>query len=350
METPSGRINNRLDEVAVLRTFAVIAVVLYHAFWLPYLSISFKINAVETPLNSFYDAALHNWLGARMPLFIFISGYLFSYLLNKRGKYASIPEFIKKKFCRLIIPYVIFAVLIGLSLGVLTWEGFLEGFAHLWFILMLFWCFMAARIFALIKSATAHFALLAFSSLWGLIPVTEYLAFNNFLRCFAFFWLGYVVLLHKDKLRFLFETRFIVMLFVVWFSCCMYIQYTTTGAYSVAFRHNVVALVYTYFSYISFVLMVYALTCKLLAGGVIKVGPWVDNFNKCSYGIYVFHLWIMGLLLLRTNVFVPGNEYSLFVKNHAVIFPLLLFVFAIICSHLLTRLFLRTSVGRFLIG
>lgn len=41
-----------------------------------------------------------------MPLFFFVSGMLFN-----RGKYASFGEFLKKRFVRLIVPYLIYSVL-----------------------------------------------------------------------------------------------------------------------------------------------------------------------------------------------------------------------------------------------
>lgn len=45
-----------------------------------------------------------------MPLFIFISGFIYSYNKLERDKYSDKNLFIENKFKRLIIPYILVGV------------------------------------------------------------------------------------------------------------------------------------------------------------------------------------------------------------------------------------------------
>lgn len=127
-------------------------------------------------------AWLAKWLNSfHIYGFTFISGYLFFYLKQEKGKYQRFLPFLKGKGMRLLIPYVFVAavwvvpariVWQGFDFSTLVWD-FLLGVApnQLWFLLMLF---------------------LVFAIVW---PLSNLLAKHNVLTvilCGGFYGLGMV--------------------------------------------------------------------------------------------------------------------------------------------------------------
>ncbi|TLP70629.1 acyltransferase family protein [Maribacter sp. ACAM166] len=133
-----------IDDLDVLRAFAILLVVLRHCFS-PYMG--------SWPVSAFYDHNIFADITGKyistisMPLFVFISGFLFSYLRNNLKKYPNFTVLLKKKTARLLRPYFILAPLyIVLFIDFNSTFGFLkqiwEGAGHLWFLLMIFTIFM----------------------------------------------------------------------------------------------------------------------------------------------------------------------------------------------------------------
>lgn len=87
-----------------------------------------------------------------MPLFIMISGYLFFHLENDRGKYATFKDLFKNKFKLLIIPFYVFATVFMLTINDFFGKPYYSWrYQHLWFITMLFWCFIVTRVLSFLS-------------------------------------------------------------------------------------------------------------------------------------------------------------------------------------------------------
>ena len=83
-----------IDNLLYLRVFALCMVVLRHSF-APYTgawdtNIDFELNKIISILGQYVSSI-------SMPLYIFISGLLFSFLRNKLGKYPTMQILIQKK-------------------------------------------------------------------------------------------------------------------------------------------------------------------------------------------------------------------------------------------------------------
>lgn len=91
------------------------------------------------------------------------------------------------------------------------------------------------------------------------------------------------------------------------------------------------------------VLFCYALVNRLLNSRIIANKPIFEKINKCSYGIYVSHPWIIDFITSKSEIILVAKIYTM-------IFPLLLFAVVLVLSVTFTRLLLTCKVGRFLIG
>lgn len=325
--------NKRLTDISYLRTFAIIAIVLYHSFC-PYMDWKF----VSSSYNPIYNSIFKVWFGARMPLFLFISGFLFSYLLFVKNKYNSFGGFVWNKTKRLLIPYIFFATLIMLSHDKLSWVYLKNGYWHLWFLLTLFWCFVVTRFLKKIDYPLFHILFLIAVTCLSLFVKTKIkFGINHFVFEYVYFFWGYVLARYRNKLTMFFEKKCVILFFVSWLVLNFLRMYY--GAFNMYLM---------YASNITFIFFVYGLLQQLLQGGWVKENLFVETMNKYSYGIYVFHAWLISLLFLK------GNFYSEWIYGRAIAnpiaFPILLFVFVFGVSMLITHFLLKTKTGRFLIG
>ena len=129
-------------DIAMLRLLAIIVVVAFHAYGMCYAEAH-----LPQPLPKVYEET-YEWfnqfipINVAIPLFVFVSGYLFAIRLQKR-KYQSLWHVAKDKFLRLGVPYYFF-----LPIMMATYSGFKRepyytgGYWHLWFLPMLWWLFI----------------------------------------------------------------------------------------------------------------------------------------------------------------------------------------------------------------
>ncbi len=93
----------RIFYLDVLRTFAILVVILYH--------IDVFFGPLTTPPEIIGHMAIHDIGRSSIPIFLMISGAL---LLNK--PYPSISDFLKRRFTRIIYPFIFWIILIILPL------------------------------------------------------------------------------------------------------------------------------------------------------------------------------------------------------------------------------------------
>lgn len=327
----------RLTEISYLRSFAIIAIVIYHSFC-PYMRWQF----VESDYNATYHSIFSIWLGARMPLFLFISGFLFSYLLHQKNKYKSYPGFIANKSKRLILPYLVFASLLMLSHNSFSWVNLMRGYWHLWFILMLFWSFLITWPLKLIKNSKAHililivFTAISFYAKPNIEFGIKYLAYY-----YIWFLWGYFIAIYKDNLTIFFSKKAILIYLLCWFVTCFIRDYFGIDQAHILYPVR-------YLSNLSFILASYSTIHILTKKGVLYEHPYINALNQYSYGIYIAHIWII------TMLFCSNKDLSFKINNWAekwpIIFPFILSLISFTGSVILTRLFLKTKPGRFLLG
>ncbi len=135
-----------LDEVTIIRLVLICLLVVYHSF-------AIYSGAWQKPIGLIENDA-YNWIARgsysfMLEAFVLISGYLWSFQREERGKCQSLKQIIWDKFLRLLLPCYVFSILYILlfdhnkSLFEITLSIF-NGAGHLWFLPMLFWCFVFA--------------------------------------------------------------------------------------------------------------------------------------------------------------------------------------------------------------
>lgn len=321
--------NNRLSNIELLRCYAVLSLVVWHSIcvyvgWTSFLpDISESVSG--TYITKFYRYASRVLIPyANMPLFTAISGFVYAYL-RSQGKYQNIKDFFKKKVKRLLIPYFIIGTLVVFTIADWNPISILYGDAHhLWYCAMLFWCFVFIRLYENVPSIV-KFLMLAIGVVFNFISIPNdfnILGFFTGAKFFPFFILGYYLPSYLSKLQ-VGGAKIIIVL--IWMICVISAEFI--GGNTFIFLRSIM-----------FVLFLFAIVPTN-----IKVGNFVTKISSYSFGIYVFHEWILW------NV-AHIDALHPFIIEHQVLYPLIAFVLTLSISILLTKYSLKTKVGKFLLA
>jgi len=98
----------------MLRAFAIIAVIICH--------VDFYFGNITTPVGILAKMTFHDIGRIGVPIFLMISGAL---LLNR--DYTSLGDFIKRRFTRIVTPFIFWIILITL-----TNIHFHKSYAYMW--------------------------------------------------------------------------------------------------------------------------------------------------------------------------------------------------------------------------
>lgn len=342
----------RLWEIDVLRAFAMVLVVLFHALCM-------MIAPAHFPESSEIYAEKYTWLTSaclwfHMPLFIFLSGGVYGYLSNT-GKYEDSVKFIRNKAHRLLLPYVCFACLFMLTTSSWSWESLFRGpgYTHLWFLLMLFWCFVVITVMTALQkvihwSKSGELLVLAAAAVCLFLPDIwpHILGLNYLFRWFFWFYLGYVVYLRKSSvLQTIQKSVVLPFLLPVVYALCMWCVIQES-----LLEHAIVRTFVSQVGFLSIVVWLWYVCCRSIE---VFGGEWtrcrlIMELSKCSFGIYIFHYWLQAFMISRTaQRLLPLADWA---ANHTVLFPMAFFLLSLLISYLVTKIVLMTRLGRALLG
>ena len=343
----STGVQSKLQNVIILRSFAIVAVVLYHCYcpWL------YAWNWVESPARPIYSFIMEVLLVGRMPLFVFVSGYLFSHLYNDRGKYQNFIPFLKNKFKRLLTPLLLFAGLMSICLqknyiDMIVGDG---GF-HLWFLKMLFWSFMACWLVAkYVKSTWLEIGVLAISVIMMFMPFPKILGLSQFSKYFVFFLGGYLFYKYRNNTGVVRKTTIIWWGGVAYITLCLvclwqYLTNPQSAFQDIIHTNHLVAVSRDILRPIT-VIMAFMLIDAILAQYNKAIPKIFDSLNKMSYGIYLFHMLFIQLIAK----YLWGQVEPFFIQ-HYVLTPVLLFIIIFTASAYMTHILHKTKWGIWLIG
>ncbi|MBU3181840.1 acyltransferase family protein [Clostridium psychrophilum] len=223
-----------LNNISLLRTFAILIVVLGHSM------VVYQYNwGIYTPLvkSSFFNSLKIYIDTFQMPLFIFISGYMYYYCRKECGKYKKLGKFSFDKIKRLLVPYICVAIMYVLPIRIMTdYKGYhgynvfkiiykyiLTGLdaGHLWYLLAIFEIFIVFYLFEAIinkMGVPASFAIIACANIIS-YKFPNVFQISISIHYFMFFYLGYIVRNYEKDFVSFFKGKKnivkIVMLFIL---------------------------------------------------------------------------------------------------------------------------------------
>lgn len=301
-------ISERDLKIDTLRGLACFALVFYHAVGAA--DSGFKIESGFLREGNDFLALI------RMPLFTFLSGFVYAYRPYDGTK---VGWYVKGKARRLLVPMLFvgttFAIIQSLTPGTNTlninWYTLhLIPVAHFWFVESLFLIFIMIIPLTLIRAMDHKLIvmtlILLFSILSGLGPYTDVFGFNGFIYLAPFFFFGYF-LCHFEFDRPVVALAAVSMVIATGLS---YVYFTS--GFSPRSTLGVLAGLIS-----CYILWSIGLKVKILA----RIGVY-------SYAIYIFHVFFTAASRILLNKF-SGFELSFNIMVSValgVVGPILLYI------------------------
>lgn len=371
-----------LYEISIIRPLIIFLLVVYHSLcvftggWTP---------PEGVPSNATYWWLGHLISGFRIETIAFVGGYVFCYQCFELGRRKGFFGFLWKKFKRLIIPCFVFGTVYFLlfrfnpdrfSWRVAFWRV-ANGIEHLWFLPMLFWCFLACwlldRLLAwlyerhrawflpvgwVLLVVLAGLSLLRISGLKMGLSRAPYFLF--------YFYLGYWLrmMVGRREQRGLRPGRgkgaalLFVLLWALYFlSLLMHLQATHLTLPGCSFQcphwlrgYSRLALHLLAFAHTTLgILALYATVTYWLGRHRTRESqpsPFLRECSRLCYGVYVFHMFFMKPIYY--NTLFP--QWCCASGAGVWLMPWTVLVVTLALGVLCTWLLLKTRVGRFLIG
>ena len=345
-----------LNNISLLRTFAILIVVLGHSMvvyqynwgiYTPFVKSSF-FNALKTYIDTF-----------QMPLFIFISGYMYYYSRKECGKYNNLSKFSFDKIKRLLVPYICVAFMYVLPIRIMTdYKGYygnntfqiiykyiITGIdvGHLWYLLAIFEIFI---VFYLFESTInkigvpASFIIIACANIIS-FKFPNIFQISSSIHYFMFFYLGYIIRKYEKVLMSEFKGKnniaIIVALFILQFLfLTVFFKISNTNIICTLFKNsmyllNNISVTIFYFLLLSSISFKYK---SLNSNRMIKF------LDKESFAIYLFHSPLIYIILM----YIANKNISPFLV------VLSIFIIILSVSLGISYVIKKTQVLKFIIG
>ena len=334
-----------LYEVSYIRPIVIFLLVFMHSFS-HVVNISNGSNVVT--LIEPYKWIVDLIVGFRIETIAFVAGYVFSYQSNELNKKYHFCSFVFKKFKRLIVPMLFFSTIYYFCFSFKSAEDFsflaflfkiFSGCGHLWFLSMLFWCFISIWLID-------HYKLHS----WGLLIILAGLSlspsisipfgFGRLPHFLFYVYAGYYLWLKKEYILRFFVGKASVILPVLLYMTLVFVEHRlvidTGGMGNYLWRH-IIMLIKSCVG----ILALYIIAFKFTHVDHFKPRKIILEANKICYGVYVFHQFILVFLYEHTNLYlVTGDIFT----------PWVAFTITVSLSIILAKITLKTKFGRFLLG
>ena len=320
---------------------SIAIVVFFHAYGMTYANHFPADTAIV--FRNLYD----RWVSGgpilvAMPMFVFISGFLFGCQLQKTQP-PTLKSIINRKFMRLMVPFFVFTIIFMVSTNSMSWKPVYQWtYWHLWFLPMLFWCFVITYLLRpFIFSGNYVVSVSTLIVLFGLslvkIFMPPFIGLHGVHLWICWFALGTWFSKHESML----DSRVVKINLVILgsFVCIMLgVLYPQEYGTNTVVGHII------------------SLSGMMALWSCVNLISWRNNvvtssivgLSGASFGIYIFHNWIEMYMVSQTaqRVF-PLERFAL---NHTLLFPFMFSIIAFILSYVLSWAILKTKVGKGLIG
>lgn len=306
----------RLNEVDILRPLAIFLVVVLHCFTVYW--------GKWSPFEGYAPCAPYKWIAATsfsftMELFVLLSGYIFGYQLLVLKKDFTLKSLAKNKLKRLIVPSLVFGVLYAL---IFYWNKdfftvayrVLSGAGHLWFLQMLFWCFILA--FLLYKSGMSDkYKFLILIGAIAISTVNIPLRLDKAFYYLFFFYLGIILSGRQESCRKLCRNNLLLTvllviyltLFIAYEMCLPMLKVSKDSFW----LYSVVPLLKRYwiFAYALPGTLFFFLLAYRIMQDRSSVPSWIMFCSSISFGVYLFHQIIIEVIYYKTSLPVLVGPY-----------------------------------------
>ena len=340
-----------LSNVVLLRNILII-LVFYHAFAI--------YSGAWSPIKGFPEIRAYWWLDKlsyafMLELFVFISGYVFGYQVRVKGESKlQAKDLFWGKFKRLMIPSMVFSLLYIFLLGNIeqpiykTAYDLVNGVGHMWFLPMLFWCFVGVWIIEKLHLKPKWMIpLLILVSVCSFLPLPLQMAASMYY--ILFFYVGYIIQRNDISLDWLYTKRSAIVTtlsFLVLFPL-LTLTKERIGVIQTEVCDDQLLMKVFLVSIQKAIQLVYSsagiFMMLSLVGGFLKnhnIPQWTEQVAALSFGVYLFQQFILMGLYYHTTL--P----SLIGANGL---PWLGFVSGLFGSLLMAYWIRKTKIGRLLI-
>ena len=330
------------SDILIMRPILILSIIIGHAFTI-YTGSRYwplPVGCSQIQSLSWVNPTL---ISFALQAFVFISGYLYAYKKSKSIE-INAKDFIVSKLKRIYLPSIIFS---SIYILIFSPEDFLEstviyeifnGAGHLWFLPMLFWCYVFGYFFSYrYEKISIHIiAVLIFLSFASFL-VPDFIRISMAAHYFIYFVIGYWAFQNKcNLLEYFYKRKYLVIL-----------SWCTIGILCLV---KVYLLnLYVTIPYVTLFRVAINIMLGLLGSLTLFVSINFTTYIKDKrpnirgdvwYGLYIYHQFIMMYLYYHTEV-------SIFLGNYT---PYVVLIVTILVSYSLVLISLRTKIGRYLIG
>lgn len=333
-----------LYEVSYIRPFVIFLLVFMHSFsHIKYI----EIDSHNVELLSVYQWMIDFIRGFRIETIAFVAGYVFSYQTNDLNKRSSFWSFVKKKILRLIVPMLFFSSIYYFifiyKAETFSFDTFiievLSGAGHLWFLPMLFWCFLFIWIIDYYKLVLAWMFLIL--AILTLIPVFDLpLGFSRLPQFLFYVYSGYCLWINKQRLLNCTQSNGVIVILIIGYIALVFLENLFITGWNLyldfIWRHSII-LVKACID----ILALYSIVYRYTNRQGFQPSEMVVATSGICYGVYVFHQFILKFLYTYTNIYATFGD---------ILTPWVGFAITLFFSIVLTKIVLKTNLGRFFIG
>ena len=336
-----------------MRPIIILLVVIYH---------SFAVYAgVWAPVEGLQQIPAYLWIckfagGFHIEGMAFIAGYVYAFQCLSLNKRQAFSVFTKKKAKRLLIPNIIFSLLYyflfhfdAQDFNILRFllEIF-SGSGHMWYLPMLFWCFVILWIIDKYYP-TKDWLMLVLLALISIIPI-PYIPFGlQRMPHFLFYcYLGYWLYEKHDAIQPRITRPLITTLWILYLLLCS-IAIINVSPLNVLTSSSLISKLSFYtlngmlglFIACSGLMALYS-TIELVSNKQTnKPQVHICRASNLSFGVYLCHQFILIRLYRHTYLLEYVGSYW---------FPWIGLIISLIGSVFITHLALKTRFGEFLLG
>ena len=337
-----------LPNIVIIRIFLIFLLIIYHSF------IVYGERYWAEP-RGFKPIITYWWISKfsysfLLELFVFISGYLFAYQIIELKRWFTYKGLLLSKFKRLIIPSIIYSFFYLLFILEEPFSAkfiykLINGEGHMWFLPMLFWCFLFGYFVIDLKFDNRLKCFLLFCLAIYSFSIPDYFRVPKAFYYLFFFYLGFLGYRIQDIkisllqvcigiIVFLFVFVFLTLLkeFIVsnWDVSNIFVHKMRTGCLRLCTMIPATFGCVLVFSFIT------SWTSKWK-----KIPMFLSSMSSLCFGVYLYQQFILQVLYYRTELPVLAGPIWL---------PVLGFLITLVLSILLSKLTMVTKVGRLLIG